>query len=306
MKRLLYAILAVMTIGYYASAQTEPAHEWKVTLKVVDDDGQPVAGADVSVNYLTTRFVGLTDTNGTFTASHIDHSAQLAFHAGKSGYYSCWMQYLLGFHYDPAKWNQTTTLVLKKVGQPIPMYAKNVGTKTPGENEPIGFDLTVGDWVAPYGVGKISDLFFTVQRKITNMREYDAKLTLTFPNKGDGIAVAQPPAGMGSDFTTSRTASDSGYESERSWHYSNAETPESVFGYFIRIRTVLDQNGNVKSALYGKINGDISLYVGTKVPQSGIGFEYCLDPTPNDRNVEFDAKHNLLSGLKSFEEVKSP
>jgi len=86
MKTLLSTILLAMSVGC-ASAQTEPAHEWKVTLKVVDDTGHAVAGAEVWVNYLTNRFIGLTDTNGIFTASHLDHSVQLAFHAEKSGYY---------------------------------------------------------------------------------------------------------------------------------------------------------------------------------------------------------------------------
>ena len=84
------------------------------------------------------------------------------------------------------------------------------------------------------------------------------------------------------------------------------ERPKAVFGYSIRVRTVLDENGNVKSSLYGKINGDIRFYVGTKVPRSGIGFTYCLNPTPNDRNIEFDPKHNLLGGLQSFELVREP
>ena len=64
--------------------------------------------------------------------------------------------------------------------------------------------------------------------------------------------------------------------------------------YFFRVRTLLDEHGNVKSALYGKIYGDF------------MQFAYYLNPTPNDRNVEFDPKQNLLHGLKPTEEVTAP
>jgi hypothetical protein len=31
-----------------------------------------------------------------------------------------------------------------------------------------------------------------------------------------------------------------------------------------------------------------------------------MNPTPNDRNIEFDPKQNLLQGLQSFEQVGQP
>jgi hypothetical protein len=89
-------------------------------------------------------------------------------------------------------------------------------------------------------------------------------------------------------------------------HYSTTERSESVFGYFIRVRTVLGENGNVKSALYGKIRGDFRFYAGTKAPQAGMGFDYYLNPTPNDRNLEFDPKRNLMTNLKPLEGVEAP
>jgi hypothetical protein len=45
--------------------------------------------------------------------------------------------------------------------------------------------------------------------------------------------------------------------------------------------------------LYWKIYGDF------------MQFRYYLNPTPNDRTVEFDPKQNLLGGLKSFERVNA-
>jgi hypothetical protein len=57
---------------------------------------------------------------------------------------------------------------------------------------------------------------------------------------------------------------------------------------------VLDENGNVKNALYGKIYGDF------------MQFKYFLNPMANDLNIEFDPKRNLLGGLQSVEQVGDP
>ncbi len=60
------------------------------------------------------------------------------------------------------------------------------------------------------------------------------------------------------------------------------------------MRSALDQQGNVVSAHYGKIYGDF------------MQFTYYLNPTPNDRNIEYDPKQNLLGGIQSFEQVSQP
>jgi hypothetical protein len=64
--------------------------------------------------------------------------------------------------------------------------------------------------------------------------------------------------------------------------------------YVFRVRSVVDSNGNMISTHYGKIYGDF------------MKFDYYLNPTPNDRSIEFDPKQNLLGGLKPFEQVTAP
>lgn len=46
--------------------------------------------------------------------------------------------------------------------------------------------------------------------------------------------------------------------------------------------------GNIISAQYGKIYGDF------------LAFTYYLNPSPNDRNVEFDPDQNLFGGRDRF------
>jgi len=316
--------LAVLANGC-AFGQTLSTYKWTATIKVVGEGGNPIAGADVSVQYTILpppppdqptygEIKGLTDDNGMFTASHTDSSWTFGVTVEKTGYYNTHIGHDL---YQPGQFddktvaasrNPTLTLVLKKIGQPIAMYAKKEETKMPKENEPVGFDLTVGDWVAPYGAGKTADMFFTVHRKISSPQKFDADLELTFPNAGDGIVVVPPVPDTGfSPLVLPRSAEEGGYQSTLTWSYHNfTETSEPASGYFLRVRTVLDSNGNVESALYGKIQGDMRFLVGTKAPRAGIGFTYYLNPTPNDRNVEFDPKRDLLGGLPFDAQVRLP
>ena len=296
MKTLVNILCLLMAAGW-ASAQTDSGHEWKATLKVVDDSGQPVAGAEVWVNYLTNRFIGLTDTNGTFTASHTDHSAQLAFQAQKAGYYSCGMQYFLGFHYDPVKWSPTVKIVLDRIINPIPMYARSIEKGPPAFNEPVGYDMILGDWVAPHGNGKNSDIIFNGELDKKSSKDFDYKLTVSFPNHGDGIqGFSSNEGGLRSPYQ----APASGYQPHivrtmsRHPDEGTKEDLDLSRNYFFRVRTILDENGNVKSALYGKIYGDF------------MQFTYYLNPTPNNRNIEFDLKQNLIKNMKSSEQVQMP
>jgi hypothetical protein len=61
-----------------------------------------------------------------------------------------------------------------------------------------------------------------------------------------------------------------------------------------RVRTKLDKNGNIVNAHSGKIYGDF------------MQFSYYLNPKPNDRNIEFDPKHNLMTNLGFGEGVSQP
>jgi hypothetical protein len=303
------AIFAMMASCAIGQLLTAPTPTWKVTLKVVDDDGYPVAGAKAIVGFMGINHIdGLTDTEGIFKASHRDKSFGLGFDIIKNGYYKSHEVYDMGwsYQYNEAKWNPTITVILRKIIKPIPMYAKVEEMTVQQEDKPMGFDLEEGDWVAPYGNGLHADVFFTVHRKIISEQKYDCTWSVSFPNNGDGIVVAPPQIVDGSAFTTSRTAVESSYQPELNLHYSDTNQPANVFGYFIRVRTELNQDGSIKSALYGKIAGNFNFYAGTIAPHSGMNFTYYLNPTPNDRDVEFDPKHNLIANLKFGEGVSQP
>jgi len=307
-------IIALAVICASAQTSTKSAPEWKATVKVVDEVGQPVADANVEIGFYVQppldqsvamdSIVGKTDTNGLFTTSHLSTgSISLGFQVTKVGYYPTTKghEFAKFKENDPAKWNPNVTLVLKKIGQPIPMYAKSVNLGMPVFDKPTGFDLMAGDWIAPYGKGINADIVFEAHLDQRAENDADYNLTVSFPKTGDGIQeFTVSEAEKGSGLLSSHEAPTDGYQSQ--WVQTRNRKPgqpekgnlDLNRNYFFRIRTVLDENGNVKSAFYGKIYGDF------------LKFRYYLNPTPNSRNVEFDPKQNLLGGLKSTEQVSAP
>jgi hypothetical protein len=138
----------------------------------------------------------------------------------------------------------------------------------------------------------------------------DVTLTVKGSNEGDGfILVPRTPVGHGpiSGLHLPREAPLEGYQhvvSKRA--YNTVENPMSTevredANYFFRVRTVKDKDGNIVSALYGKIHGDFEF-----VPhqEKKVSFIYYLNPEPNNRNLEFDTDKNLFKNLSESEKVR--
>ena len=308
MKYLLWLTLMVIAAG---RSQAQDFHDWKVAFKIVDETGQPIQGAEATVFYDRMampdnsidpgKITGLTDAAGAFMASHHDRTYGLRFRVQTDGYYATDIEEDFHGVFSPEKLNRNLNLVLKKVGKPIAMYARRLNTHVPALDKPVGFDLMAGDWIAPYGKGVSTDVLFSGHFDKHADGESDFTLTVSFPKAGDGIQeFALPDAEKGSGLRSPHEAPANGYQSQ--WIQTDNRKPGKPIetnrdpnrNYFFRVRTALDVNGNVVSAHYGKIYGDF------------MQFTYYLNPTPNDRNIEFDPKQNLLGGLQSFEQVTAP
>jgi hypothetical protein len=305
----------------------------KVTVRVIDQDSKEVAGAFVGIAGTVTGSVGsfkkeTSDTHGVCQAQ-FKSKGEISVTAEKHGWYRS--EYWKAYSYlaEPhafekaiaagrwTPWNPVVEVLLKRVINPIPMYSRAIETTVPVDSAEVGFDLESSDWVAPYGAGTASDVVFRVDRIVQSDRDYSATLAVSFSNKGDGIRAFQAAEHEGSVLKSPHIAPEDGYLSAKVWRQSRnpgrrggsdnfVEDERKDQNYFFRVRTVLGEAGQTKSALYGKIYSDIRLYVGTKVPKAGIGFTYYLNPTPNDRNVEFDPKRNLFTNLKDEERVTAP
>ena len=173
-------------------------------------------------------------------------------------------------------WNPVLELRLDRILNPIPMYAKKIRDAImPRDGQPLGYDLMVGDWVAPDGKGQVADLFFDIARKTNGEvqiphypRAYellDNTLTISFPNVSDGI---QSVAGTSSDLRLPREAPTNGYSPKLIKH--NFETVTNVVvvvseprivrrsdfdrnaNYFFRVRTKTDEQREYHQCLVWK------------------------------------------------------
>lgn len=339
LNRILFLLLFTVYIPVVLALATA-----KITIKVIDEKGQPVEGANAGLvlevpkkkgqgwGTNTSWIPGLTDSDGVFigegkTAGYVGLSARKAGYYDVSGHFKDFtgVSGILGFKkYKP--WNPTVEIVLKKKINPIAMYAlKMFGLKSddypqlPFLDHYIGFDLMANDWVVPYGLGTHRDFLFKVDvnRAISN-RDHDVTLTLKFPNEGDGLIKYTPDSSKGkSALRLPYHAPTSGYIPEFKRRYKNkpgvlryAEggNPEYDINYFFRIRTHLDKDGNVTSGLYGKIHGEISLgnYAWLHTGKPYVVFNYYLNPNDNDTNIEFDLEKNLFENLPDRQKVKNP
>ena len=298
----------------------------KATIKVVDENGLAVSNARIMGGFFNVKvasggvnFKGVTDTNGECSVTGQTHG-EFSYGIEKEGYYSSegryreWMARRGKIEWGKWQpWNPVVTQMIRKIINPIPMYARMIEMKIPEENVNVGFDLLTGDWISPYGSGQRGDLFFKLSRRITTKDDYEGVLELTFTNLYDGI-VANDINFMQSSFRLPRYALESGYQNK--WSYMQAKNPQRGYygatglgedkSYFFRVRSTLDDKGQLKESLYGKINGEIRIQGITRSDGVKVIFKYYLNPTPNDRNMEFDPKQNLFKNLKSTEEINVP
>jgi hypothetical protein len=324
--KIIIPVLALM-LSAAGVAQFSGWPKARLTVHVVGEDGTAIQGAKLifgfstKMDYAARDLVeGLTDSSGNFTAEGYT-GGRLDVQISKDGYYEGWSNNPiyqkddgLG-HWLP--WDQTFTTILRKIGKPIPMYVRRFGGAIPSAiNEPCGFDVEEGDWVAPYGKGKVADFIMTfTYLKYTDYNNNEATATITFSNDGDGIQeVHLPKEFSNSRFTWPREAPETDYQPKFDMHHLwsmsghdtvMTDTVKGVEGYFFRVRTV-KQGNQIVSALYGKITGGIG--IGPNEGKNGYtGFTYYLNPTVNDRNMEWDPKKNLAPTPKDVsQQVRDP
>jgi hypothetical protein len=296
--------------------------------KVADEAGTPVANATVrGGGWIPDRsenseFSSATDTNGVAVVD-----ARTAMDIGgeitKDGFYRSDFYKMFGDKGPTAikdgYWQprgNTNTVVLKRIRNPIPMYAKRVNTRVPVLDTPIGYDLEKGAWVGPHGNGVVSDIVVTVHGQYVDNVNRDIQMSLEFPSRGAGVITNTVPihneAPMGSTLVSDHEAPSDGYQP--SYAYTQRMRPKLKdrtnmtprFGQiaYFRVRTEVDDKGQVKKAWYGKMYGDLHCAFDSD-KRICVNFTFYLNPD-GTRNVEFDPERNLLTGLKSLEQVDRP
>ena len=221
-----------------------------------------------------------------------------------------------------------STARLDRVINPVPLYVKTARKKyreanvrnytvwkkhqglSATNNVPVikdisfSFDMIKGEWLPPHGNGEYEDIRFTFNETVLGWikgrgydgtymtKKYRVDVVVAMPGEGNG--VVEMPSNKGSGIKI-RTVRYNGYINTfsrwKGWFGGGDGIKtdcDKNRNYAFRIRTKYDASGNVESAYYGKIYGDFNIK-----DVEGVEFLYYLNPTPNDRNLEWDMKNNL-------------
>ena len=293
-----------------------------VRVRVTDDNAQPIAGTEVRVIFAATLADGtrdvimpfVTDQRGT-GAARGRAEFRITILATKPGFYDVRVDGLrAGQDHDVA-------LVLRERIKPIPLYVAQVGLdrieRFPKHDVWLGFDFSKADWVSPYGQGEVEDIRVKFSNKFSgwgptedrmaeirrinfDISESDLKQTygkwhaafeVSFPGSKDGLIEETLRYLPYNTMRLPHEAPTDGYRPN--WRveaetYIPRQRRENV-GFFLRTRTKLDSQGNIISAHYAKITGDIEVDA-----RGSIKFHYYFNPTANDRNLEFAYERNLF------------
>lgn len=291
----------------------------KITVLVVDESGNPVEGAEVGVGFgensqRKERPVdGFTKSDGRFSASEACNSS-VGFRVKKSGYYMSSGQYIFNYEkkgflrWEP--WNPEIKVVLRKVENPVPMYARDTREspiEIPVLGKDVGFDLIAFDWVNPYGRGSHSDFMFNLKVMDNGGNDFEYQLSVRFTNKFDGIQAYEETNTSMSMLLLPKNAPLSGYKKELGVFLKGVKRGAGYSwknnkNYIFRVRSEV-KNGKLNKAMYGKILSDISLaHPSKRGGFPAIQFKYYLNPDYT-QNLEFDTKRNLFLNLPDREKV---
>jgi hypothetical protein len=285
----------------------------RLTIRTVDDLGNPVPGATVDVafehhlnpNSFTLKS-GVSNAQGEFTAEHRT-SGYITYGADKSGFYSSngkWETIVQpkGGKWSP--WNPTIDLVMRPILSPVPLLTKTIELRDVPIIGEGAFDVVKGEWLPPLGKGTSPDFRFEWKGEWRGINDNEGELALSFSNPGDGLIPQPYSYNSGSELRLFHKAPAEGYADSRRWRDEFKNPPDHPvrivvsdvredIAYFFRVRMITNSSDGNITALYGKIEGDIA-YFGAGRRGSGLRFKYYLNPTPNDRNLEYDGTNNLF------------
>ncbi len=316
---LIMLLLITITVNANDVVKNGP---WKAkfTIKVLDSQTlKPLPDCKVSISstiYSRTqnKFIGKTDTAGIYIFNDKVYSTRA--YIEKDNYYGSSTDVNFDHHFAYRKDsvfkpdNQLIVVKLRKKINPTPMYVQRVNEgKIPTFGKECGYDLLIGDWVKPYGQGKVSDFiiknegFINPPLKKIEGNIFDLKLTITFFNPNDGIQKVilkkEKKTGFASiikyPFKFIYEAPITGYKPILKEHYGfdgkkRINTHDPNANYVFRIRSKTDDKGNIVRALYGKIYGYIK-------HGKYIQFTYYVNSIPNSRSMEWNKK-NIIKKLK--------
>lgn len=329
-------ILLLVCGAHFTSCQQVEENDYELVAVAVDQAGNPLEGIKVMTgklesvgnanfpmaNPVTTEPV-LTDVNGNALIkfkSVPEPSGNVTFFQDNFYRSSERVKWLRPDGFNDKSRKGTIKGVIKPIRKPIAMYAHD----NSGAMDKIAmitelgkiysYDLSMSEPLPPLGKGEVADFTFTVDGFHHDNGNYDLKLEVIFKNPKDGVvefltpqrAGVREPISSGSFLISGYKTPVNGYQPKltRRVQRNGIENPRETDAdfhrnFYFRTRTVTDAAGNIISAHYGKIYGDFQFDAANKdwgyLCTLALVTTY-FNPTPNDRNVEFDPKRNLLPG----------
>lgn len=306
----------------------EKTHHFPITVEVtvVDESGIPLKGARCNVGIDSrlhmdgfNTFIGKTDENGKFTVNARGAGASEIL-VEMDGYYPSRPRFnivsgknnnierIQKFGLEPCK--GTASAMLKKVGKPIPMIVRwpnemaQVDFPDHTKGEELRWDILKAEWLPPHGKGENGDLIlsFNEDKGGVNIGNdgpqfYWHELNLKFANEHDGFFPIEELHGADSMLKFPRIAPEEGYAVKEMTIRTEFIEPrisysgnKSKYGYLMRFRTEVDDDGKVVRGLYGKVTKPIE-------PGRSFNFHSYINPNWNDRNLEYDQTTNLAPEL---------
>ena len=294
---LLVLMLLVWTTGCQPKAQ--------ITVRVLDDESQPVTEAKVVVLGFNKEQEGKTDRQGRFTATVRTALAGVDIVVDKKGFYSIRRHIheftggLVDRRWQP--WNPEVELRLRKMGKPVPMTVSIVEEQNiPAVNKTVGYDLLLRDWISPYGEGKTSDIIVEVLKPLLKTTNDFTRLRFLFTNIGDGLILERIHMRNDYGLRLPALAPEVGYSNAWEWqackglpspskNWNVLKNGDEDANFYLRVRTKIGENGKIVSAIYGKIYRGIQFGSATYPEQMPLNFTYYLNPD-GTRNTESEAE----------------
>jgi len=312
-------------------AGVRPISAGELALRFADESGRPLDRVSVRALLMTEDdpraqsmddAKGLTKADGFFRFEPRKQLTMLQAQGERAGFYTVDLRTPARFARPGPGGSSVWTLTMPRKIKPIPLCAfrpwLSRGNGQFRRDVWIAYDLRLGSPLPPFGRGEVEDFRFQVtavmtgwnaprayvdeQRRIPPAKLWDeetvrdvygvwqAELRLAFPHPQAGILRSEqfwPYARL----KMPHAAPAAGYRPDfKAVHVSDrpADEAEDEVGYWLRTRVKTDDAGKIVEAHYAKIVGPL------RFTQATLGFTYCFNPTPSDRNLEFDPKRNLL------------
>lgn len=291
----------------YRKARVKGA-QTRIELKVTDEEGVPVAHANVhalmGMNHRMKSYDidGVTDTNGVFIIDGKTTGNEIEISVSKTDHYVsqrklCFIS--MGHEYKVIDgkwqpWGMRISLVLRKIRkQANLLFFTSPCLEIPFTNKWIGVDLKCNDLVEPYGRGIVSDVVAKLDWDGRSLGDSNyCTVELAFPNPLDGGYFSSVVDE--SQFKYVCCAETNRIDVRKfkiSWerykdyrHLSNPQT-RVASELVVRVRTRVDEKGNVLSAHYGSI---VCIYVSPRwCGNPTIRFVHAFNPDSNNTNLEY-------------------